>query len=293
MKSIKRIVLILLITTLFLMGVSGATVYAQTPNATVTVKQTEKLQIKISLDYLNYSDEITPDLFGIQGLEILEVNKIKRYNENTGANELTGYFVVVEVDDSNNADELVTLLNNLDFVEEVKKHYSPESFDLEIDISKINKENRILSVFGDVNSDYVITASDARAALRIAANLEKKDETELKIADINGDGKVTSADARKILRACANLENLQVSYTMNIEEDYLIGPVGTSWYIGKWQIASADEKLIIIEDYSLDVTAPGNIGYNYYQISASEKGEYKLIFENEKQNKTIEINIIV
>ena len=274
------------------MGVSGTTVYAQTPNATVTVKQTEKLQIKISLDYLNYSDEITPDLFGIQGLEILEVNKIKSYNE-AGDNELTGYFVVVKIDNDNNTDDLIDSLNNLDFVEEVKKHYSPESFDLEIDISKINKENRILSVFGDVNSDYVITASDARAALRIAANLEKKEKTVLKIADINGDGKVTSADARKILRVCANLENLQVSYTMNIEEDYLIGPVGTSWYIGKWQIASADEKLIIIEDYSLDVTAPGNIGYNYYQISASEKGEYKLIFENEKQNKTIEINIIV
>lgn len=274
------------------MGVSGTTVYAQTPDATETVKQTENLQIKISLDYLNYSDEITPDLFGIQGLEILEVNKIKSYNE-AGDNELTGYFVVVKIDNDNNADDLIDSLNNLDFVEEVKKHYSPESFELEIDINKFNEANRIVSVFGDINSDYILAASDARMTLRIAANLEKKDETELKIADINGDGKVTSADARKILRACANLENLQVSYTMNTDEDYLIGPVGTSWYIGKWQIASADEKLIIIEDYSLDVTAPGNIGYNYYQISASEKGEYKLIFENEKQDKTIEINIIV
>lgn len=292
MKSIKRIILVLLITTFFFMGVSGTTVYAQTPNATVTVKQTEKLQIKISLDYLNYSDEITPDLFGIQGLEILEVNKIKSYNE-AGDNELTGYFVVVKIDNDNNADDLIDSLNNLDFVEEVKKHYSPESFELEIDINKFNEANRIVSVFGDINSDYILAASDARMTLRIAANLEKKDETELKIADINGDGKVTSADARKILRACANLENLQVSYTMNTDEDYLIGPVGTSWYIGKWQIASADEKLIIIEDYSLDVTAPGNTGYNYYQISASEKGEYKLIFENEKQDKTIEINIIV
>lgn len=292
MKSIKRIVLILLITTLFLMGVSGATVYAQTPNATVTVKQTEKLQIKISLDYLNYSDEITPDLFGIQGLEILEVNKIKSYNE-AGDNELTGYFVVVKIDNDNNADDLIDSLNKLEFVKEVKEHYSHGSFELEIDINKFNEANRIVSVFGDINSDYILAASDARMTLRIAANLEKKDETELKIADINGDGKVTSADARKILRACANLENLQVSYTMNTDEDYLIGPVGTSWYIGKWQIASADEKLIIIEDYSLDVTAPGNTGYNYYQISASEKGEYKLIFENEKQDKTIEINIIV
>ena len=59
---------------------------------------------------------------------------------------------------------------------------------------------------GDVNSDGKITASDARLALRISANLHSPTVEERLAADYNLDGKVTASDARKILRKSANLE---------------------------------------------------------------------------------------
>lgn len=71
-----------------------------------------------------------------------------------------------------------------------------------VEIEKPEKE--ILP--GDVNSDKKITASDARLALRIAANLHTPTDDEKTAADINSDGKITASDARKILRKAANLE---------------------------------------------------------------------------------------
>lgn len=60
---------------------------------------------------------------------------------------------------------------------------------------------------GDVNGDGRITASDARYALRISANLEKNaGENTRKAADANGDGRVTASDARQILRWSAGLD---------------------------------------------------------------------------------------
>lgn len=64
---------------------------------------------------------------------------------------------------------------------------------------------------GDVNGDGKITASDARAALRISASLMTPDESERLAADVTGDGKITASDARKILRVSAGLDKFSVS----------------------------------------------------------------------------------
>lgn len=61
-------------------------------------------------------------------------------------------------------------------------------------------------VFGDVNRDGKLTASDARLALRNAARLEELDIYQTIIADVNNDRSVTPIDARLILRAAARLE---------------------------------------------------------------------------------------
>lgn len=55
--------------------------------------------------------------------------------------------------------------------------------------------------------DGKLTASDARAILRIAAKLDNPDDITKSAADINSDGKVTSAEARNILRFAARLAN--------------------------------------------------------------------------------------
>lgn len=58
---------------------------------------------------------------------------------------------------------------------------------------------------GDVNDDGGITASDARAILRISAKLETPDDIMKSAADINSDGKITSSEARTVLRFSARL----------------------------------------------------------------------------------------
>lgn len=60
---------------------------------------------------------------------------------------------------------------------------------------------------GDINGDAVITAADARLALRIAAQIDIAGEKGSLAADYNKDGQITAADARLILRVSANLES--------------------------------------------------------------------------------------
>ncbi len=59
---------------------------------------------------------------------------------------------------------------------------------------------------GDVDGDGEITAEDARAVLRTAADLEKLGDDKLAVADMNADGEITAEDARQILRESAGLE---------------------------------------------------------------------------------------
>lgn len=61
---------------------------------------------------------------------------------------------------------------------------------------------------GDVNGDALVTASDARLALRFAAKLEILTQDAQTAADIDGNGTVTSEDARSILRVAAGLEQV-------------------------------------------------------------------------------------
>ena len=61
-------------------------------------------------------------------------------------------------------------------------------------------------VTGDVNGDGKLTASDARAALRMSAKLETYTPGQFAAADVNGDGKLTASDARIILRVSAKLQ---------------------------------------------------------------------------------------
>lgn len=59
---------------------------------------------------------------------------------------------------------------------------------------------------GDIDKDGKITPSDARTILRIAAQIEKVDETDKLIADVISDNKINAADARLVLRIAAKLE---------------------------------------------------------------------------------------
>ena len=59
---------------------------------------------------------------------------------------------------------------------------------------------------GDVNGDGLVTAADARLALRNSAGIQELFDKALTAADFNGDSTVTAADARLILRYSAKLD---------------------------------------------------------------------------------------
>lgn len=60
---------------------------------------------------------------------------------------------------------------------------------------------------GDINGDGLITAADARLALRNSAGIHPLYDKALSAADYNGDSTVTAADARLILRYSARLDS--------------------------------------------------------------------------------------
>lgn len=62
-------------------------------------------------------------------------------------------------------------------------------------------------VIGDADSNGKITASDARAALRIAARLDTPTEIQTMALDLDNNGKISPSEARKILRFAARLDN--------------------------------------------------------------------------------------
>lgn len=59
---------------------------------------------------------------------------------------------------------------------------------------------------GDVNLDGVITAADARLALRCSALLEELSDVQLILADVDNSGIIYASDARAILRVSALLD---------------------------------------------------------------------------------------
>ena len=65
-----------------------------------------------------------------------------------------------------------------------------------------------MAFWGDLDSDYKVSAADARIALRAAVGLEKLPAHIIARADFNRHGKLTSGDARTLLRIAVGLESL-------------------------------------------------------------------------------------
>ena len=61
---------------------------------------------------------------------------------------------------------------------------------------------------GDINGDGKITSTDARLALRAAAQIDVLTADQFKAADTDFNGRITATDARAILRAAAQIDTL-------------------------------------------------------------------------------------
>lgn len=70
-------------------------------------------------------------------------------------------------------------------------------------------------MMGDVNLDGKITASDARAVLRISAKLDSSEGISMLSVDTDNNGKITSADARTVLRVAAKVGSFSCGFDGN------------------------------------------------------------------------------
>lgn len=84
---------------------------------------------------------------------------------------------------------------------------SSQSFALSSSALEAYEETQSEEFLGDVNSDGLVTAVDARMILRYTAGLIDFDEKSMQYADCNEDGAVTAVDARIVLQITAGLIN--------------------------------------------------------------------------------------
>ena len=63
-----------------------------------------------------------------------------------------------------------------------------------------------IAVTGDFDRDGLVTACDARGALRVSARLDNATDIQIKCCDLDGDNNLSASEARSILRISAKLE---------------------------------------------------------------------------------------
>ncbi len=68
---------------------------------------------------------------------------------------------------------------------------------------------------GDIDIDTVVSAADARSALRFSVGLADPSAQEFYMADVDGDGAITANDARTILRVSVGLDNISAETLLN------------------------------------------------------------------------------
>ncbi|MBE6812575.1 MAG: hypothetical protein E7523_06805 [Ruminococcaceae bacterium] len=73
---------------------------------------------------------------------------------------------------------------------------------------------------GDADRNNLITADDARSALRYSVGLDNPSQLKLILADYDGNGEVTAADARLLLRAAVGLEDIGPFFCFVTEDGY-------------------------------------------------------------------------
>ena len=165
-------------------------------------------------DYKKYFEEKYDAMNGIgdsMGLLLSESSAYKRIGR---------YDVIVDVDNYENlAGTSEKIFRGLTFDKvklsdsSVVETYSfDDYYTRDIEYRLIDNEIHVFYQFGgnallgDVDRDDVVTAADARAALRKSAGVESYSWAEQMKMDVDFDGKVTAADARLILRVSAKMQ---------------------------------------------------------------------------------------
>lgn len=108
------------------------------------------------------------------------------------------------------------------------------------------------AVFGDADDDGVLSAGDARAALRISVELDACSASQKLLCDLDYDDAVTSRDARELLRLSVGLGRSDDSCANGMDGAEFVGMTDTYYKIyRKDGITYIDGILIANKTYSL------------------------------------------
>lgn len=252
----------------------------------------DSLQVILNGNFTGTREDITPELFGLDDIGSVLAIRTVSYDEITGEELTVGYLVTITLTTpgEENIEKAIEQLEKLDFVESASKLYLPSSS--HPDFSDIMEENQV-TLWGDANHDYRITAEDARLSLRLAAKLDSAEPVTARALDLDADGIISASDARAILRAAAKLEDLTVTYRMTVNTKYRVGPIPYSFPIGEWLVRSEDRSILISDRCESDYSAPGNPVEHNHILTVSEVGIYHLTLTNAKQAITIHVQVIV
>ena len=132
---------------------------------------------------------------------------------------------------------------------------------------------------GDVNSDGIISADDARTIMRICVGAEHADKERLLLADTDKNGIVTSEDARVALRIATGL-NTPVQAKTASTDSRIVGYTSKNYLIYNIDgLTYIDGLLIVNKTYSLPSDyAPGELlaecseAFKEMQSAARENG---------------------
>lgn len=120
-----------------------------------------------------------------------------------------------------------------------------------------------LIMMGDLNGDRVVSATDARLALRMAAGLESKENADMLSVDADDNGIITASDARIILRKAASLSQFSTGFDADSTAN-AINAIRKNRYTIKAETEEMNFTIVLdgdniyLETSDLSFSTPGN-----------------------------------
>lgn len=142
----------------------------------------------------------------------------------------------------------------------------------------------ILYQKGDIDTDGLITAEDARLCLRAVVGLEELNELQKQAADLSGTGVIDSGCARSILRASVGMEQFNSDRIQTSRDVVIIKPfltAGSGMY--QWEcIVAPDEEYATVKRSTYEIAPPELVGASvaqHFYINLKSQGTFVFVFE--------------
>lgn len=122
---------------------------------------------------------------------------------------------------------------------------------------------------GDANGDGAVTAADARAILRVAADLDSADAMVFAVIDVDESGNITAKDARLTLRVAAALDVFEKGATVSSSEPTTNGNSSQTTQLPTTAVPTTENKL--------PTTTPDNSNPKKTDLDIIYSGTYEMV----------------